>query len=88
MIPERDDICHLFIGYLEALIAKGMPPDEPQQAGAYGYRGMGALPRTVCSALGAAGGSGAGLLSSSLSSLPMGSPTDRGNSLVLKLYMT
>lgn len=87
LIPERDDICHLFISYLDALIAKGMPPDEPELAGTYGYGGIGALPRTsaVCAALGAAGGSASGLLSSSLSSLPMGSPTDKGN--VVRLWL-
>lgn len=69
MIPERDDICHLFINYLETLIIKNMPPDDP---GASGSAFAGLQPRSgaVCSA--------GTVLSSSLSSLTIGSPTDKG----------
>lgn len=69
MIPERDDICHLFISYLETLIVKLMPPDEPGTTEAF----RGSPPKS-----GAVGTAAGAVLSSSLSSLMVGSPTDKG----------
>lgn len=69
MIPERDDICHLFINYLETLIIKGMPADEPGSI-ENGFVGLPPRSGVVCSA--------GTVLSSSLSSLTIGSPTDKG----------